>query len=161
MLRSWAWLSCSCMALACNPNTTRPPIHPLLGAAVIEVQLDVAAATAEVAEALRQDSIPVDVVEVRDGYVETPWFESTTGRPTTRRPLGSDVVRVRAWVDVEHPGHSRIAVEVVYRPWADPSLPDRELDRIAPPDHPVTRRVQAALARMSGQPPAVAPEEVE
>jgi hypothetical protein len=42
----------------------------------------------------------------------------------------------------------------VYRPWADPSLPGRELERIAPANHPVTQRAQAALARVSGQPPA-------
>ena len=131
----------------------------MLGASIIEVELDVPTATAEVAEALRQDSIPVAVLELRDGYLETPWFEGATGAPTTQRPLGPEVVRVRAWVDVEQPGHSRITVEVVYRPWADPSLPDRELERIAPPNHPVTRRAQAALTRVSGQPPTpVEPE---
>ncbi|NNG16901.1 MAG: hypothetical protein HKM89_10510 [Gemmatimonadales bacterium] len=114
-------------------------------------------ATAEVAQALRQDSIPVAVLELRDGYLETPWFESATGTPTTQRPLGLDVVRVRGWVDVEHPGHSRITVEVVYRPWADPSLPDRELERLAPPDHPVSLRAQAALARVGGQQQAAPP----
>ncbi len=159
MLRSWAWVPLSCVAFSCNPNTNRPPVHPMLGASIIEVELDVPSATAEVAEALRQDSIPVAVLELRDGYLETPWFESATGTPTTQRPLGPDVVRVRAWVDIEQPGHSRITVEVVYRPWADPSLPDRELERIAPANHPVTRRAEAALARVSRQPPApVEPE---
>ena len=159
MPRSWAWVPLSCVALSCNPNTTRPPIHPMLGASTIEVELDVPTATAEVAEALRRDSIPVAVLELRDGYLETPWFESATGMPTTQRPLGPDVVRVRAWVDVKQPGHSRITVEVVYRPWADPSLPERELERIAPGNHPVTLRAQAALARVSGQPHApVEPE---
>jgi hypothetical protein len=165
MSRFWSWIPLSCVALACNPNTSRPPIHPILGASIIEVELDVPTATAEVAQALRQDSIPVTTLELRDGYLETPWFESATGVPTTERPLGPEVVRVRAWVDIEHPGHSRITVEVVYRPWADPSLPGRELERLAAADHPVTLRAQTALSRVSGQPPVPptppSPEESE
>ena len=36
-------------------------------------------------------------------------------------------------------------VETVYRPLADPSLPERELDRQVPRDHPVAIKVRAAL----------------
>ncbi len=144
---------CCAAALCCNPNTTRPPIHPMLGALTLELDLEVPAATVKVADALRADSIPVTKEEPRDGYLETPWFESATGALTSRRPLGPDVVRARAWIDPLAPGRSRVRVEVVFRPWADPSLPERELERVVPPTHPAAARVQAALLRLQGPPP--------
>ena len=56
-----------------------------------------------------------------------------------------------------HPGNSKLFVETVYRPVADPSLPDRELDRQVPRDHPVAVKVRAALQelvkRYGGPPP--------
>jgi len=150
MRRSLALSLCSAAVLACNPNTSRPPIHPMLGALTIDIDLDVPAATLTLADALRTDSIPVTIQEPRDGYLETPWFDSATGVATSQRPLGPEVVRARAWIDPLHPGRSRIRVEVVYRPWADPSLPERELERLVPLSHPVVARVQAALTRIGG-----------
>jgi hypothetical protein len=109
------------------------------------LELDVPRATGQVATGLKADSFPVTVLEPRDGFLETPWFDSATSRPTSRRPLGTDVVRVRAWVDPEKPGHSRVTVETLFRDIADPSLPERELDREVPPDHPTAVRVRAVL----------------
>ncbi len=137
-------------ALGCNPYTSRPPIEPLLGALAIQVDRDVPTATADLLEALEADSIPIRVVSVRDGYLESPWFDSASGKPTPQRPLGPDRVRVRAWIDPGQPGHSRITVEITYRPWADPSLPERELDQLAPLDHPTMQRMQAVLAGLEG-----------
>jgi hypothetical protein len=39
-------------------------------------------------------------------------------------------------------------VETLYRPIADPSLPERELERQVPADHPAAKKVQAALGRL-------------
>ena len=50
-----------------------------------------------------------------------------------------------------------LTVETVYRPMADPSLPDRELERQVPKGHPVAAKVEAELAellkRYGGPPP--------
>jgi hypothetical protein len=37
-------------------------------------------ATERLAEALRQDSIPLARVDARDGYLASPWFEAVTVR---------------------------------------------------------------------------------
>ena len=96
-------------------------------------------------------------VELRDAWLETGWFVASTGQPVRRRPIGPDVVRVRAWADPTHPGNSKLLVETVYRPLADPSLPERELDRQVPRNHPVAIKVRAALQdlvkRYGGPPP--------
>ncbi|MEE8061716.1 MAG: hypothetical protein V3T16_07785 [Gemmatimonadales bacterium] len=115
------------------------------GAIHSEVELLPDLATQELADQLLVDSIPITVVQIRDAYLETPWFDAATGVATDRRPLGPEVVRVRAWIDPGKPNHSHLWVEVVYRPLADPSVPSRELDQQVPPDHPVTIRVGRSI----------------
>ena len=133
------------VVLACQASTTRPPFGPVTGAQIVVLEVDVPRATNLLATGLKADSFPVTVLESRDGFLETPWFDSATSRPTSRKPLGKDVIRVRAWVDPEKPGHSRVTVETLFRDVADPSLPERELDREVPPDHPIAVRVRAVL----------------
>ena len=145
MLRRWGSAGLMILAAGCLLNTSRPGFDPLLGVAKAEVRLTPMAATQRLAEVLRQDSIPVTRVEPRDGYVQTPWFDAASGQPTSRSPLGSDVVRVRGWADPGRYGHTDLRVEVAYRALRDPSVPGRDLERPVPADHPVRIRVQAAL----------------
>lgn len=134
---------------ACQPSTTRPPFTPYPEAAGTEVRLPVRQATQRLAEALRADSLPTRKVQLRDGYIETSWFDAATGRTTrSRNPLGPGVVRIRAWADPARPGSSQLTVETLYRPLADPSLPDRELERVVARDHPVAVKVEAVLKQL-------------
>lgn len=133
---------------ACQPATTRPAFGPLPEALGSEIRLPVPEATRRLAEALKADSIPTHKVSLRDGYIETPWFLARTRRPTTQRPLGPNVVRIRAWADPARPGSTQLTVETLYRPQVDPSLPVRELEREVPRDHPVALKVEAALKRL-------------
>jgi hypothetical protein len=153
---SWVLLGC-CAAAACQPNTTRPSFTPLPESAGTEVRLSAREATRHLAEALRASAVPVRKVMLRDGYLETGWFDSKSGRPTRRRPIGQGIVRVRAWADPARPGSSQLAVETSYRPLVDPSLPERELERQVPPTHPVAVKVEEALRKLVerfGGPPA-------
>ncbi len=134
---------------ACQLATARPPFEPLPEARHADVALGRAEATERLAEALRADSIPVTRVEVRDGYLETPWFDTATKRPVTTRPIGHGMVRVRGWVEPARYRHSELRVETVFRRMVDPSLPDRELERAVPTDHPVAVSVDSVLARLA------------
>lgn len=152
-------------AAACQPATTRPAFLPRPEALGAELRLSVSDATRRLAESLRADTIPVRTVRLRDGYIETPWFTSRTGRPVKGEPaLGTGTVRVRAWADPARPGSTQLTVETLYRPLADPSLPERELERQVPADHPAAKKVQAALGRLveryGAPPPAKAAEQV-
>ena len=145
---------------ACQPATTRPSFTPLPEAEAVEIRLSQEEATRRLAERMESDSIPAARVEVRDGFIESRWFDSATGKPSTRRPIGTGVVRVRAWSDPGRPGFAILTVETVYRPLADPSLPERELEREVPEDHPVAAKVRVALQEMVkkyGGPPATEP----
>jgi hypothetical protein len=142
---------------ACQPNSTRPPITPMPEAAASEIRLRPQEATRILAAALEAESLPPARVRIRDAYIETAWLDSATGRPTSRRPIGTDVVKVRAWADPGRPGNSLLIVETLYRPLADPSLPERELEHQVPRDHPmalkVERILEAMLKRYGGPPP--------
>ena len=137
------------VVLACKPATTRPFFPPVTGAAQAEIELETRNATAALADVLRSDSLPLARVEPRDGYLETEWFSVATRRPTRARRLGPGVVQVRAWVDPTRLGHSRLTVETVYRPLADPSLPARELDRQVPVDHPIGMRMTEIVTELA------------
>ncbi|HEU4682202.1 MAG TPA: hypothetical protein VFS51_10670 [Gemmatimonadales bacterium] len=151
------WLLLGLGTVGCQPNTTRPEFGPLPDAPGTEVRLSIGEATRRLAEALRASSIPISRVMLRDGYLETGWFDSKTGRPAAGRPLGQRTVRVRAWADPGRPGSSQLTVETSYRPLVDPSLPQRELERQVPRDHPVAVKVEAVLRqlveRFGGTPP--------
>ncbi|MBA3258776.1 MAG: hypothetical protein H0T68_04835 [Gemmatimonadales bacterium] len=142
---------------ACRPDTTRPSFTPLPEAPATEIRVPAQEATRQLAEALRADSLPPSRVRVRDGYIETGWLDSATGRPTTERPLGTGVIRIHAWADPGRPGNTVLTIETLYRAMADPSLPQRELERQVPPDHPaalkVERILEALLKRYGGPPP--------
>jgi hypothetical protein len=140
-----AGVAAAALGVGCQPVTTRPPFPPVPEAASTEIRLSPSEATRLLAEALKADSIPPARVELRDTWLETGWFAASTGLPVRHRATGPDVVRVRAWADPTHPGNSKVVVETVYRPLADPSLPQRELDRQVPRNHPVAIKVRATL----------------
>ena len=148
MIRAFT-LACSIVLIAgCYPSTTRPDIVPVPQAPLLELELFVPEATTQLAVELDADSIPVSRTEPKDGWLETGWFDAHTLLPTDDRPVGMDIVKVRAFIDPGRPNHSVITVETVYRPVIDPARPDRSLEVQVPGGHPVGNRVAAALERM-------------
>jgi hypothetical protein len=134
---------------ACKATTTRPYFPPVTGAPQTEIELNVREATEALADVLRGDSLPVSRVVPRDGLIETRWFNADSKQPTGARHLGPDVVQVRAWVDPSRPGHSRIVIETVFRPLADPSISDRDRERQVPPDHPIGKRMTEIMTELA------------
>lgn len=133
---------------ACSPATSRPAFPPVPEARIGEVELEVPQATERLARELTAAGIPVNRVAPRDGYLETAWFDTATGKAVGARTSGGDRVRVRGWVRPSRHGYSELTVETVYRPFADPSAAPRELERSVPFAHPVRARVRAAFAAL-------------
>ncbi len=155
------WILFVALIPACRPNTTRPAVTPYPEAAGVEIRLRPIEATRRLAEALQADSLTPTTVRLRDGYLETRWLDSATGKPTARRPIGTGVIKLRAWADPGRPGNSILRVETLYRPLADPSLPERELEQQVPVTHPTAVKVEqvlAALLKRHGGPPPPAAE---
>lgn len=138
------------LLLACYPTTTRPHLVPMPDAATVEVQGSVPEATRALALALDGDSIPIERTEPLDGWLETGWFDAATLLPVDKREFGLGAVKLRGFVDPGPRGESEIFVEVVYRPLANPALPERELERMVPMGHPVLLRVERILKVLGG-----------
>lgn len=115
------------------------------GAAHVELDLLPSAAIEALADAMLADSLPVLKVEARDAWLESPWFDTTSGHPVHGEPLGAGIVRLRAWADPARPEHSQLTVEAVFRPLADPSLPERSKEEPLPPGHPTAKKLAAIL----------------
>ncbi len=144
--RSFCFLLMSAAALAsCRATTRRPYFTPLPAAPTARVELEIPDATRVLSEALARDSIALRRIYESDGYLDSGWLDAATLEPTRARPLGPGVVRVRAWVNPDREFWSELVVEAVYRPIADPSRPERELDTPLPDDHPLNRRIAGVL----------------
>lgn len=139
------------LAVCCRATTARPSFTPFPSAASAEVELDIPAATRALAETLAKDSIALASIKEADGYIDSGWLDAATLERTGKRPLGSDVVRVRAWVNPAKEFWSELVVEATYRPLEDPSRPGRELEVILPPDHPLQRRIVGSLRKLIEQ----------
>jgi hypothetical protein len=97
---------------------------------------------------MARDSIALQNIKERDGFIDSGWLDAKTLEHTGARPLGDGVVRVRAWVGPSKEFWSEITVEAAYRVMDDPSRPDRELERALPEDHPLQRRIADVLRQL-------------
>lgn len=134
---------------ACDPAYSRPRLTPFPEADTAGVRGPIATATSEAVQALEAEGIPVARLDARDGWFRTEWLDTVDYQPVRGRPVGQGAVRIRGWVDPGGYGISRVTVEGVYRAVADPSLPDRELERPLPPGHPTIVRIRRALGRIA------------
>ncbi|HEU5260539.1 MAG TPA: hypothetical protein VFU41_03840 [Gemmatimonadales bacterium] len=123
---------------ACTPITTRPNFMPDPQALEVIVLARPERVTAELPALVAAESLRVERTNVRDGYLETAWYDTRTGRS---HPGMSDVphrratVKLRFWADPHVPGQTRLIVEVVYRPRYDPSRVERDMEVVVPEDH--------------------------
>lgn len=137
--------------VSCRATTSRPYYPPLPTAAVAEIELEIPEATRALAEAMARDSIALRSIREQDGFIDSGWLDARTLEHTGARPLGADVVRVRAWVNPSKQFWSELQVEAIFRPLTDPSRPERELDTQLPDDHPLQRRLAGVIRKLIEQ----------
>ena len=95
--------------------------------------------TAELPALVAAESLRVERTNVRDGYLETAWYDTRTGRSRAGSgdvPNLATSVKIRCWADPYVPGQTSLTVEAVYRPRYDPSRTERDLEVVVPMDHP-------------------------
>ena len=137
--------------LGCAATTSRPYYPPLPTASLAEIELEIPAATRALAEAMAKDSIALSKIREADGFIDSGWLDARTLERTSARPLGDDVVRVRAWINPSKQFWSELQVEATYRLMADPSRPERELDVPLPDDHPLQRKLAGVIRKLIEQ----------
>ncbi len=127
------------LLFACTPVTTRPDFFPDPQAPAVTLMARPERVTAELPSLVAAESLLVERTNVRDGYLETAWYDTRTGR--SRRGTGdvSDLaasVKIRFWADPYVPGQTRLTVEVVRRPRYDPSRTERDMEVVVEKEHP-------------------------
>ena len=118
---------------ACTPVTTRPDFKPDPRALVVVLNARPERVTLELETLLPAESLEVERLNVRDGYVETSWYDATRRRSYRHQRDIADLpatVKIRCWADPWVPGQTRLTVEPVYRPRVDPSRTERDLEVI-------------------------------
>jgi len=124
---------------ACTPVTTRPGFFPDPRAPVVFLNARPERVTLELQTLVPAESLVVAHLNVRDGYMETAWFDPAGRRSFRHERDIADLpaaVKIRCWADPWVPGQTRLTVEAVYRPRLDPSREERDLEAIVPQDHP-------------------------
>ncbi|HTO72942.1 MAG TPA: hypothetical protein VMJ30_03945 [Gemmatimonadales bacterium] len=136
------------LLVGCAPGSTRPPFDPFPTSAKVELELARTDAIQKVADALKDDSFPIARLEVKDGWLESAWFDPASKQAATSSLATTGLVRIRAWADPGRPYHSDVTVEAVMRPVADPSMPGRSLERPLAADHPVTVQLDTLIKQL-------------
>lgn len=143
---------------ACTPVTTRPDFRPDPRALVVLLDARPERVTAELATLAPAESLAVARINVRDGYLETAWYDPQARRSYHRdrdiRDLGA-TVKIRCWADPYVPGQTRLTIEPVYRPRYDPSRTERDLEVIVPKErdgYRIAERLAEKLKERFGTP---------
>jgi len=114
----------------------RPRYGPVPGSLSLELSGAPDAVARAAADELRPAGLVPQVVDPAEGYVESQWFDVATRASSPRAPFtGLDrVVKLRFFTDPTA-GHTHLAAEAVVTYAVDPSLPQHELERMAPEGH--------------------------
>ncbi len=126
------------LVAACTPITTRPDFRPDPRALAIILDARPERVTTVLDSLVPAESLEVAHANVRDGYVETAWYDTQAHRTRHHEREITNLaatVKIRFWADPWVPGQTRLTVEPVYRPRYDPSRPERDLEVIAPKEH--------------------------
>ncbi len=136
MTRAWEAAALVVVIAGCRGlGGVRPRIVPLPGSVVRTVEISADSATRALAVALAARNVPVTAVAPAEGYVESAWYDLEDRAP--RAPDGrrlESIVKLRFFADPTA-GRTRVVGEVVWRLLVDPSVPERELERVVPEGH--------------------------
>ena len=143
--------------LSCTSIVTRPNIRPFPQAAFDTVVADPAALADSARVAVASLGMNVRAFSAAEGYLETRWFDLETKRSHSGNDHPSRMVRLRVWTDLVTPRESQVVIETVLRRTIDPSVPDREVERVAEPGSSADSLTQAVRATVKRQFPAPRP----
>src|SRR5438045_1469511 len=145
---------------ACTPVTTRPDFKPDPRALVVVLNARPERVAVALDSLVPAESLEVARFNVRDGYVETAWYDTEARRTRHHeRDIASftRTVKIRFWADPWVPGQTRLTIEPVYRPRYDPSRVERDLEMIVDKDddgYKLAQRFVEGLKKRFGVPKA-------
>ncbi len=138
------------LCCACGAGGVRPTFRPFPQAIVDTVAGEPEQVVEHLSELLQEEGIELRWSRMREGYVETMWFNPVTGDTGGGRSLNTaGIVRLRFWTDPVAEHQAVVVGEAVRRRVVDPSLPYRETEIHVLEDHEgyeILQRVIEGLA---------------
>jgi len=132
VFRARRWSLLVPLGLSCTAPTTRPFFQPFPLAAFDTVPERPEVVIRLLADRLTEQRIPIRALSDQEGFLESGWFDPRTKRRRAGAANPNRAVRLRVWADLVEPQASQVVIETVYRTIADPSLPEREAEGVAP-----------------------------
>ena len=132
------------LAACAGLTAVRPRYGPLPGSISVRVDADPAAVVRALEAAVRAAGVAVRRTVPEEGYLETAWHELAADSAAPRRSRQDRRVRFRFFADPTA-GRTQLLAECVVRLIEDPSLPERELERMVADTHPGYRLLQGLL----------------
>ena len=134
------------VATSCATGGQRPRFGAQPQSILLIVRQPADSAVTHLTDRARELGLPVQRSAPREGYIETGWYDVARGEHVAAPFSRLDsIVRWRVFADPVQ-GHTRILIEAVHRIAWDPSLPERELERMVPPGHPAFAMIDSLLA---------------
>jgi hypothetical protein len=134
-------------AAACATGGLRPRYGALPEAVVVaQIIRPPTLVIGDVEAAVRRAGLTVARYAPTEGFLETRWFDVDT-RAVTQSPYArlNQIIRLRFFADPDQ-GKTRLVAEAVQMIAWDPSLPERDLERMVPTTHPGRRLLDSLLA---------------
>ncbi len=139
---------------ACGAVNDRPYLDPLPNAVVDTLHALPGVLIPEIEGMVMAEGLTVRLSTAREGYLETDWYDTETRRSGARRTRDPHrVVRLRFFANRIGEDLTELVTEAVIRRTLDPSLPERENERMVPAGHAgreILERILTALAERFG-----------
>lgn len=150
------------VAGACRTGGVRPRQAAFPEARSVLTVRPAAEVIASLEAAVRDVGPGVARSAANEGFLETRWFDVVTRQPVAPPFTRLDsIVRIRFYADPVQ-GKTRLIAECVQRYRYDPSLPDRDLERVVREGHPgrvLLDSLLAPFAADSGGGPPLRPQD--
>ena len=145
-MRRLATTTLCLVLLCCRTGGLRPRIAPVPHSVMMIVPDSAKTIVVILADRSRALGFTVARYAPDEGYLETGWYDTRDKRPVGDPFTNLDrIVKLRFFADPWQ-GKTRLVGESVRRIGWDPSMPQRDLERMVPDDHPGRALLDSVLA---------------
>ena len=139
---------------ACGAVNTRPYLTPLPGALIDTLQADPMVVIERIAAQVIAEGVTIRIMAADEGFLESRWQELTLSADEDAIVRDShSTIRLRFFADPIGERQTQLTSEAVTLGVLDPSLSERERERLVTSDHPggqLARKIVAAVAEGLG-----------
>ena len=151
-------IACVAVALACGSHNVRPYLVPLPDAVADTLHADPSEVIEFLNTVVAGEGFRISRASSAEGYLVTDWYDTENQRAGGRYARDpTAAIRLRFFADPGGGDQSTLRSEAVYRRTLDPSIPEREAERMVPPGHYGDLILQRVLQSVRSRFPELTP----